>query len=429
MSQLTADLIIEARWILPMTEPRALLENHSLAVKNGRIVDLLPQAAARSRYGQALNVQRPNHLLMPGLIDAHARAGMSLFRGLPEMSQDFERRFATAEFVRDAVLLSIAEMLRAGITCFGDAYIFPNETANAAAEQGIRACVGLPVADAETAWARTPGEYIGKALSVRDEYKGHPAVTTVFAPHASHTLSDDTLAQVRTLADELDCGVTMPLHQTDQEIRSSIARFGNRPIARLDALGLLTPALNAVHMVHIAAGELELAQRSGISVTLCPVSNLRLGHGAAPVARWAGSGNAVSLGSDSAAFHGLQDLWCEARTAALLSRYAPDGPAALAPWDALAMATRDGAAALGLADQVGTLEAGKWADLCCVDLDHPAMQPMRDPAAQLVFCGGRDRVSDVWVSGRDLVSGFRLTRLDWPEVSNRARTRAALLKC
>ena len=429
MPNFTADLIIEARWIVPMTQPDILLENHAIAVGNGRILELLPQAQAKSRYAQTPSVQRPNHLMLPGLVNAHTRTGMSLLRGLPGPLAALEQRFVSADFVGDAVLLSIAEMLLAGVTCFSDAYLFPNETAKAAAEQGIRACVGLPVCDVPTSWARSAGEYISKALSVRDEYKGHPMVTTRFAPRAVHTIGDETLIQVRTLADELDAGISVSLHASTDSVRTAHERFGVRPLERMDRLGLLTPALNAVHMAQVTAAEIDLARRSGISVTLCPEADLRRGHGAPPVAAWVKSGTTLSLGSGAAAAGADHDVWSEARLAALLSRPQADHPPSLAPWDALELATRGGAAALGLGDQIGTLATGKWADICCVDLDHPALQPSSDPAALLLFCGGRDRVCDVWIAGRHLVSESRLTRLDWPAVSGRAQAWAQRLKC
>jgi 5-methylthioadenosine/S-adenosylhomocysteine deaminase len=428
MPPFTADLIIDARWTLPMTERGLALEDHSLVVGNGRIVDLLPQPEAKMRYGQVRTVQRPNHVLLPGLIDAHTRAAASLFRSVGVKIAQLEQRGVGAEFIRDALLLSIADMLSAGITCFGDVHLFPGDTAKAAAEQGIRARIGLPISDVETPWARRAGEYIGKALSVRDDYKGHPLVTTAFALHGAQAVCDDTLVQVRTLADELDAAVTVRLHKSSVEVRESIAGFGLRPIERLDALGMLTPALNAVHMVQVTPSDMELAQRGGITVTLCPETDLKRGNGISPMIRRAGTQPVLALGSDAAASHGAQDLWSEARIAALMSRAGPESAPALSPLDALTMATRGGALALGLSDQIGALESGKWADVCCVDLDHPAMQPMRDPFAQLLFGGGRGRVCDVWVAGRQLLSEYRLSRLDWPELSTRVRAWAERLK-
>ena len=420
MPNLAADLLIDARWIMPMTRSGTVLENHTLVVTNGRIAALLPQNDARSRYPGTPGIQRPDHLILPGLVNGHARTARSLPAATTALLENDGR-------IDDAIRLSIADMLRSGITCFAAAGLFPDETAQAAAEQGIRACIGLPVSDHPTPWARDSTEHLSKALSLRDEYKGHPAIGTAFAPQPSHTLADDTLIRIRTLADELDCGISMTLHESPRALDASLEAFGLRPLERLERLGLLTPALNARHMVHVQALEIDKAQHRGISVTLCPQADLRGGM-APPVAAWTASGIALSLGTGGGAC-GDNDIWPEARLAALLARPLDDLPAALSPTEALAIATRGGAAALGWSDQIGTLETGKWADLCCIDLDHPALQPMDDVAARLVFCGGRDRVSDVWVAGRHLVAESRLTRLDWAEVSARVQAWAPRLKC
>jgi 5-methylthioadenosine/S-adenosylhomocysteine deaminase len=430
MPPVPADLSINARWMAPMTTRAGVLEGHALIVRDGRIVDILPQRDARDRYDSTLVLDRPAHLLMPGLVNAHTHAAMSLFRGfaegtpsmtwLTERIWPLERRFVSPEFVRDGVLVSIAEMLKAGITCFGDQYFFPDETARAAVEQGMRAVIGMPVAEFASPWAKTDAEYLTRALSVHDEYRGHPAISTAFAPHAPWTVSDDTFTRIATLADELDAGIMMHLHESAAEIADSLARHGLRPIERLHGLGLLTPALNAIHMTHANSADIALAQRTGISVTLCPGSNLRLGNGLPPVAALSAAGVRLSAGTDGAASNNDQDLWSEMKLIALLSRESGEAALNLSPWDALATATRGGASALGLDAEIGTLESGKWADLCCVDLSGPAAQPMYDPLTTLVFSGGRDMVTDVWVAGRQLLADSELTRLDWPGVSARA---------
>ena len=427
----TAELSIEARWILPMTEPGVVLQDHALLVAHGRILEILPRGIAAQRYPEATRIVRPTHLLMPGLVNAHTHAAMSLFRGfaeglplrqwLTERIWPLERRLVDAPFVRDGTLLSLAEMLRAGITCFSDMYFFPDETAKIVAEQGLRARIGLPVAEFASPWAREPAEYLSKALRVRDEFNGHPRIDCAFAPHAPYTVSDATFERIRTLADELDAPIAIHLHESAREIDESLAQHGLRPIERLERLGLLSPALNAIHMTHVSAADIDLAMRSSISITLCTESNLKLGNGAPPLRDWTRSGLPVALGTDGPASNNDQDPWLEIRLAALLARSDGDATPPLSPWSALALATRGGAAALGLAEQIGTLEPGKWADLCCVDFDRPAMQPVYDPIAQLVYSGGRDCVSDVWVAGRALLDNGELTRLNWAAVRERAQ--------
>ena len=398
-----------------MTAPGRVLEHHTLVVRDGRILDLLPTAEA-GRYSATVALQRPRHLLMPGMIDTATRAAKSLFRGLPAVdAAALERRFACPEFVRDGVLLAIAEMLRAGVTCFGDRHEFPDETARVACEQGMRALIGLPVAETPSPWAQSPAECLTLGLRVRDEYKGHPLISTAFAPHAPGRLGDATFARVATLADELDAGIVIDLHESEHDIAQSVADHGMRPIERLWKLGLLTPALRAVHMNHVSAADLDLAQRTGIAISLSLEASLEHEFRLPPVSSFLGAAARVGLAGRAC---GTQDVWAEMKLLALVSGSA---------WDALAAATCGGAAACGMED-LGLLATGKWADLCCLELDGPATLPLNDPVTQLVFCGGRDMVSDVWVAGRQLLSEREMTRLDWAAVAERAGAWARRLK-
>ena len=362
------------------------------------------------------------------MIDAHTHAAMTLFRGQNAPIASLEALFVGPEFVRDGALAAIAEMLGSGVTCFGDRYYYPEEAARAAGEQGMRAVIGLPVADTVSPWASTPAEYLTAGLRVRDDYAGHPLISTVFAPHAPDKVSDATFARVATLADELDAGIVIDLHESADHIARSVAVHGVRPIERLWRLGLLTPALNAVHMAHATAQDVDLARRTGIAVSLSSSSSIQREGQLPPAAAWAASGIRLGLGSGGGACRN-QDLWGEMKLLALMmSGLRRGGEADLTAWDALAAATRGGASVLGLEGEVGTLEPGKWADVCCVDLGGPATQPLLDPVAQLVFCGGRDLVSDVWVAGRQLLSGGELTRLDWPKVAAHAAAWAMRMK-
>jgi 5-methylthioadenosine/S-adenosylhomocysteine deaminase len=417
MPAVLADLCIDARWIVPMSMPHRVLENHTLVVRDGRILDLLPSAAATIRYSATAKVQRSAHLLMPGMVNAATHAATSLFRAAGARG--------AAQFVHDGILVAIAEMLGSGITCFADRCYFPDQCARTAAEQGMRAVIGMPVAETASPWAKSSGDCLTKSLNLRDDYKGHPLISTAFAPHAPNTLSDATFARIATLADELDAGILIDVHESAAEIAASVARHGMRPIERLWKLGLLTPAMNAVHMAHATADDIELARRTGISISLCPQSNLRNGHGMPAVGALAAAGIRLGVGSGDGAAPQNRDVWGEMKLAALISSLA-DAP--LSAWDALAMATRGAAAALGLDAEVGTLEPGKWADVCCIDLSGPATQPVTDPVAQLVFCGGRDMVNDVWVAGRQLLADREMTRLDWPAVVERAGAWAARLQ-
>jgi 5-methylthioadenosine/S-adenosylhomocysteine deaminase len=399
MPVVAADLCIEVRWTAPMGAPPELLEHHCVVIRDGRILDILPSAVARTRYEAAVTLQRPTHLLMPGMINANADTGMALSRG-GDLADGSALPPISAELAHDGVMISIAEMLRAGITCFSDRHDFPHATARAASGQGIRVVVGLPVGE--------DPQSLSRALSFRDEYGGHPLMSTAFAPQRSNALSDSTLSKISTLADELDAGIMIEVQSCTAEIEQSLALHGARPLERLWKLGLLSPALNAIHMVQVTESDIALAQRTGISIGLCLQGALRDGRGIAPVADFAAAG--IRLGLGSAGYAGLsQDIWGELRLAAMLADCAV----------ALRAATIGGAASLGLDGEIGSLEAGKWADLCCMDLAAPAMQTIRAPLAQIAFNGGRDLVSDVWVAGRHLLSAGELTRFDWLDVSKR----------
>jgi 5-methylthioadenosine/S-adenosylhomocysteine deaminase len=408
-----ADLRIETRWIAPMSARNVVLEDHSLLVRDGRILDILPSAVAAERYSATAILTRNSHLLMPGMINVQSDAATLLSRGANGAAARVYG-LANADFARDGTLVAIAAMLKSGITCFCDRYYFPEETARTATEQGMRAMIGMPVTDSVTPWAKDGAQSLTRALELRDRHKGDPLISTAFAPLAANSLSDATFSRLATLADELDAGIMVDLHQSNREIGECVAAHGMRPLERLWNLGLLTPALNAAHMVQLEPKDLNLMQRTGISVTVCPEGDMKRGYGLPPIAAFSAAGVRLGIGSAGAAALG-HDIWGNMKIVALLSNAS----------DALRAATHGGAAVLGLESEVGSLETGKWADLCCVDLSGPGTQPIGDPLAQLVFGGARDIVSDVWVAGRQLLSGGELTRLDWPEVAGRSNVWAA----
>ncbi len=354
--------------------------------------------------------------LMRGFAD-----DMSLERWLNERIWPTEMRLLSPGFVADGTGLAIAEMLRGGITCFADMYLFPDTVADTAAAAGIRAAVGMIAIEFPTPWAQTSAEYISKGLAVHDAYKTHPLVTTTFAPHAPYTVSDETLRRIRQLADELDVPVHMHVHETAQEVTEGIEKFGQRPLARLEALGLLNPSLMAVHATQLTDEEIAALHRSGGSVVHCPRSNLKLASGACRAADLMDAGVNVALGTDGAASNNRLDLWSEMESAALLGKLIAGDAEALPAADVLRMATIGGARALGLEQEIGSLQPGKAADVICVRLEGAAMEPILDPVSQLVYCAGRENVSDVWVAGEHLLADGALTRLNEALLVERAR--------
>ncbi len=425
-----ADTLVCARWVLPVEPDARALHDHAVAIRDGRIVGVLPTAEARARFSPTESIDRPHHVLLPGFINAHTHAAMTLLRGraenlplerwLREAVWPIERRWIDPDYVRDGTELAIAEMLRAGITCFSDMHLWPDVVAQSATEFHMRASVGLVVVDAPTAWAAGADEYIEKGTRLRDQYRGDPLVTTHFAPHAPYTAEDTTLERIRRLADELDMPVVTHLHESDREIERSMSRHGVRPLERLARLGLLSPLLVAVHMTRTTAADLDALASAGAAVVHCPQSNLKLGNGVCPAAQLLARGVRVALGTDGAASNNDLDVLAEAQTAGLVAAGVSSRPGALVATDLLRMATLEGARALGLADCTGSLLPGKWADMCCVDLRSPGSWPVHDVATTLVYACSARQVTDSWVAGRRLLAEGNLLYIDEQAVLERA---------
>jgi 5-methylthioadenosine/S-adenosylhomocysteine deaminase len=416
------DALICAKWTIPIEPEIRALSNVALAIDGGRIVELLPRAEAEARFAPDALHERPEHVLLPGLVNAHCHAAMALLRGfaddlplerwLHERIWPAESKWISPEFVADGTRLAIAEMLRGGITCFSDMYYFPDAVAITAIEAGIRTVVGMIALDFPTAWASTPDEYISKGLDVRDRFKAEPLITTTFAPHAPYSVSDSTLARIRQLADELDVPVHTHLHETAAEISAAAKTAGRRPLERLRSLGLVTPGFIGVHAAHLLDSEIEELAGAGASVVHCPRSNLKLASGACRVAALMAAGVNVALGTDGAASNNRMDLWSELELAALLAKHVAGDASALPAPAALEMATLNGARALNLDHLIGSLVPGKAADVICVELSEPALAPVLDPVSQLVYAASSSHVSDVWVAGQHLVTQGALARMD-----------------
>ena len=422
------DLVIDARWVIPVNPTGVALEHHSVAVHEGRIVALLPTAQAHANYLAAERVALPRHALIPGLVNLHTHASMALMRGLADdlpLTQWLQQRIwpaenkhVSAQFVYDGTLLACAEMLRGGITCFNDMYLFPAEAARAALALGMRAALGLPVIDAPTAYATDADDYVAKGLALRDALREHPLLSFCMAPHAPYTVSDKTFSRLLTLAEELDLPVHMHVHETRDEIDQSVAQYGMRPLERLHRLGLVGPNLIAVHAIHLSPEEIALLVQNGSSVAHCPSSNLKFANGFAPVARLLAEGVTVGLGTDGSASNNRLDLFQEMRQAALLAKAVSGDALALPAHRALAMATLDGARALRLDHAIGSIEHRKFADLAAVEFTAPEMLPCYDPISHLVYTAGREHVTHVWVAGRMLVENRDLKNLQKNDLEN-----------
>jgi 5-methylthioadenosine/S-adenosylhomocysteine deaminase len=406
----TADLLIEPRWLLPMLPVNTALTGHAIVVSDGRIAAVGPAEQMAARFAARERIVRADHALLPGFVNAHTRAADALFRGFPRAAAvSATQRFAGPDLVKDATQIAVAEMLRAGITCFADSDLFPEETARAAAAAHVRAAIGLPVSDEPNEWAQSSVAHLAKAEQLWDVYRSDPLVSLYFALPTPAAISDTTLSRVRRVADELDARIAMPVHESAALVHDSLAWDGRRPLQRLQALGLLRPGFSALHLTQLDDSDEQIVARTGVCVVACPQADLRESGSSCPVARLDASGVPVGLGTDSPIGGGALDILAEARTVALQGAKGTPGLSAAM---ALRMATFGGAAALGMSSVIGSIESGKAADLVCLDLGGLEFQLPTQPAEAIVFAATRGQVSDVWTSGRAAVSSGRLLAFD-----------------
>jgi 5-methylthioadenosine/S-adenosylhomocysteine deaminase len=427
---MTERLLINARWVVPVEPAGTVLERHAVAVHAGRIEAVLPQAQAAARFPDYARIDLPGHALIPGLVNAHTHAAMSLLRGmaddlplqrwLEERVWPVEAKQVSAEFVKDGTLLACAEMLRGGVTCFNDMYFFPEAALEAALQAGMRAALGLIVIEFASAYASDPQAYLAQGLALRDRWREHPLVSFCLAPHAPYPVSDATFRRVAQLAAELELPVHVHVHETADEVRRSVAEHGVRPLARLERLGLLGPSLISVHSVHLTAAEIALLARHRASVAHCPSSNLKLASGMAPVAQLLEAGVNVALGTDGAASNNRLDMFQEMRTAALLAKAVAGNAEAMPAHAALRAATLGGAIALGAEARIGSIVPGKAADLAAVALDDVSLQPVYDVVSHLVYACAREHVTDVWVGGERVLRERQLARIELSDLQGRA---------
>jgi len=402
-----------ARWVVPVDPAGAVLEDHCVALRDGMIEAVLPRSAAEARYPFYERIALDEHVLIPGLVNAHTHAAMSLMRGLAddlplmrwleEHIWPAEKKHVSPQFVKDGTLLACAEMLRGGVTCFNDMYFFPEASLEAALGARMRSAQGIIAIEFPSAYASDAEDYLRRGLAIRDRWRDEPLVSFCFAPHAPYTVSDATFRRIAALAAELDLQVHVHLHETAEELERSLAEHGARPLERLRRLGLLGPSLIAVHAVHLDEAEIELLARHGCSVVHCPSSNLKLASGFAPVDSLVKKGVNLALGTDGAASNNRLDMFQEMRTAALLAKAVAGDAQALPAHAALRAATLGGARALGIERIAGSIVPGKSADLAAVDMRAPELAPCYDVVSHLVYAAGRENVSHVWVAGELLL--------------------------
>jgi len=418
LAEIEKHFVAFPRWLIPVEPAGRVLTDLAVAVRDGKIEAVLPAADAREQFADYEAVDLADHALIPGLVNAHTHAAMTLMRGLaddlPLMSwlQEHiwpaEKRHVSADFVRDGTLLACAEMLRGGITCFNDMYFFPGAAIESALAAGMRSSHGIIVIEFPSTYAADPADYLRKGLELRDRYRDESLVSFCLAPHAPYTVSDASFRQIATLAAELDLPVHVHVHETEHEIQASLAEHGVRPLERMRRLNLVGPNLIAVHAVHLTPEEIALLAHHGASVAHCPSSNLKLASGFAPIAKLAAAGVNIALGTDGAASNNRLDSFEEMRLAALLAKAVAGDAQAMPAHAALRAATLGGAQALGLADRIGSIAVGKAADLTALAMRGPELAPCYDPVSHLVYAAGREHVSHVWVAGELRVAEGKL---------------------
>lgn len=431
MSRSHPEFLIHPGWVVPVVPHGVVLEDHAVQVRDGRIVAVAPWAQLRAQQPGLPCVELPQQVLIPGLVNAHGHAAMSLMRGLADdlalmtwLSEHIwpaEARHVGPEFVRDGVELALAEGLRGGTTTIHDMYFFPDVVAATAHAMGVRATVGAIIIDFPSAWAAGPDEYFAKGLALAQQWRGDPLIEVDLAPHAPYTVSDPALERVRLYADELDLRVHMHVHETAFEVEESQRVHGARPLARLDRLGLLNERLSAVHMTQLSDSEIDLIASRGVSVLHCPESNLKLASGFCPVGKLLRHGVNLAIGTDGAASNNDLDMLGETRSAALLAKAVAQDASALDAHAALRAATLGGARALGREAQIGSIEVGKFADLTAITLDDLSTLPVYHPVSQVVYAAARTQVSHVWVAGQPRLLDGQLVDVDTTRLRSKAR--------
>jgi len=434
MSQSTQ--ILQPSWIITVNENFDILEEHSLIIINGIIQDILPNSTVNQHYPDINHndsiINLKGQVLLPGFINTHTHAAMSLLRGmgsdkeLQSWLNDYiwpmEGKWVGKEFIQDGTLLACAEMIKSGTTCFNDMYFFPDLVGEIADKSYMRSCLSFPILEFPSVWAKHAEEYIDKGLAIHDRYKANPLISTAFGPHAPYTIEVSTAEKINTLAEELDCNIHMHLHENQQEVSDYRQQHGQSAIEQYAERGLLSPRLQAVHMTCLSEHEISLIKKYQVSVVHCPESNMKLASGICHITELMKHDIQVSLGTDGSASNNDLDMIGEMKSAALLAKVSSGNAAALNAQQTLRMATIEGAKTLGINNICGSLEIGKSADCISIDLSTIENTPHCDPVSAIIYSASKSQVSNVWVNGKQLLKEKTLSFIDENTVLNKART-------
>ena len=428
---MNVDLIIKSKWIAPVDSKETLIKDHAIVINDKKIVALCPHQEAADKFITTNTIELDNHILIPGLINAHCHAPMTLLRGIADdlPLEDWlnkkiwplEEKFISQEFVEDGAELAIAEMILSGTTCFADMYFYPDCVAKKAIDSNMRVQLACPVLDFPTIWAQSADEYIQKTITIHDNYRNSELISVAFGPHAPYTVSDAPLKKIGALAEELDIPIHMHVHETEKEISDSMKEFGCRPLRRLSNLRLVSPRLNCVHATQLTEGEIELIAESGSNIVHCPASNMKLASGICNVSHLIKNDTNVCLGTDGAASNNELDLLKEARLASLLTKISSQDASSLPAHKTLEVMTINGARALGLEASIGSLEVGKLADITAISFEAVNTMPVNNPLSQVVYSANSTQVTHVWIGGRMVLRDRCLETMDLTAIKDKAK--------
>ena len=429
MEKRSADTLIHARWIIPVSGNERFLDHHSVAIRDGDIIDILPTARAREVYEAVKHTSLDNHVLIPGLINTHTHAAMSLFRGLAddlplmtwlnEHIWPAEQRWIGEQFVTDGARLAIAEMIRSGTTCFNDMYFFADVTGRVAAQAGMRAVVGEVLYDFPSPNYGPIEDGFRYTEMLIDKWRDDPLITIAVEPHSPYLCAPDLLRKAARLATAHAIPLVIHVSETASEVRTIRERHGASPVQHLADLNVLGPNLLACHCVALDATDMDLLGTHHVKVVHNPESNMKLASGIAPVPDLLARGICVALGTDGCASNNNLDLFQAMDITAKLHKVHDMDPTAADARTVLEMATREGAQAIGMGTEIGSLEVGKKADLIIVDIHKPHLVPLYHPASLLVYAAKGSDVQTVIVDGHLVVENGSLVHLDLAEIMHR----------
>ena len=437
MNEAPVDLLLTGALVLTLDQQNREIREGAVAVRGSEIAAVGPVAELSRRWPHAPRLDTPHGLIMPGLVNVHTHAAMSCFRGLaddlPLMTWLTQYVFPaeaklTGEIVYQSTMLSCAEMIRSGTTSFCDMYLFAAEVAAAAAACGMRAWIGEVLYDFPSPCFGEPENGFAYMEDLFAAYAGHELIRITVDPHAVYTCSPELLRRLHGYAERYDTHYHIHLAETREEVAGCLEKYGQRPVAHLDALGVLDDRTVAAHGIWLEPAEIELLARRQVKVAHCPESNMKLASGVAPVPELLAAGVTVGLGTDGAASNNDIDLFGEMDSAAKLHKLHKLDPTVMDAATVLALATGGGARLLGADSRIGSLEAGKKADCIVLDLHRPHLSPFYHAASQLVYAARGGDVVHSMINGRLVMRDRRLLTIDEEELLARMGTIARTIR-